>query len=150
MASSPKKRKKKPLYVCKYLGNSMSLRSKTLPLPALQVPKSFTNTHTHTYTLAHALTQRACVWVLVWAWTRPGLRFASRYRFVFARAEVLLYDQFRRNVSSAVAARFADVFATHLNLDFTEFNFAVRMTPLVCIGVSVCVRVCVCEFIFFM
>lgn len=139
MISLPKK-KKELRNVFKYLGNSIHCRHCKYP--------SFS----HTYTLAHALTQKACVWVLVWAWawTRLGLRLASRCRFVFARAEVLLYDQFRRNVSSAVAARFivVDVFATHLNLDFTEFNFAVRMTPLACIGVPV--LVCVCEFIFFM
>jgi len=62
-----------------------------------------------------------------------------------AELEFLLYDQFRRNVSSAVAlARFIVVFATHLNLDFTEFNFAVRMTLPACICVCVCISMSVC------
>lgn len=82
---------------------------------------------------------------LFWAWTRvgSGLGFFSPLPTTSSslpELEFLLYDQFRRNVSSAVAAaRFVDVFATHLNLDFTEFNFAVRMTPYLCACVCVCV-----------
>lgn len=80
---------------------------------------------------------------LFWAWTRvgSGLGFFSPLPTTSSslpELDFLLYDQFRRNVSSAVAAaRFVDVFATHLNLDFTEFNFAVRMTPYLCACVCV-------------
>lgn len=93
---------------------------------------------------------------LFWAWTRagPGLGFFSPLPAIASissslpELEFLLYDQFRRNVSSAVAAaRFVDVFATHLNLDFTEFNFAVRMTPSLCACVCMCVS---SDFVFFL
>lgn len=103
----------------------------------------------HTYTHIRTNTKGMRLGLgLFWAWTRagPGLGFFSPLPAIASTSsslpelEFLLYDQFRRNVSSAVAAaRFVDVFATHLNLDFTEFNFAVRMTPYLCACVYVCV-----------
>lgn len=108
--------------------------------------------HMHTYTHTRTNTKGMRLGLgLFWAWTRagPGLGFFSPLPAIASTSsslpelEFLLYDQFRRNVSSAVAAaRFVDVFATHLNLDFTEFNFAVRMTP------YLCACACVCEFRF--
>lgn len=74
----------------------------------------------------------------------PPVAVSMPSSFVLPKAELefLLYGQFRRNVSSAVAlARFIVVFATHLNLDFTEFNFAVRMTLPACICISMSVYV---------
>lgn len=77
------------------------------------------HTHANTYRMGRSLG--------VWAWVSlrvPVLLLLLR----LPELEFLLYGQFRRIVSSAVASARFFFCGTHLNLDFTEFNFAVRMT----------------------
>lgn len=102
---------------------------------ALFLSLSYSHTHTHTY--------RKGISLGVWAWISFQLPMLLRLLLLrLPELEFLLYGQFRRIVSSAVAlARF--FFATHLNLDFTEFNFAVRMTLPAAYLCVLCVCVCV-------